>query len=171
MCSAHKPNEIWTTFLTRCTAVIYVHKIKIVGTLVCVFVCLFVCLYLKNRFSDLHQTCHAYSLRPEKKDRGSKLRKSVLSSFPGEGVSCSSETKHDRRTAPRRKLFVSKRRLQKQRPEPRKLYLVRLPTKMISVVRKLSTIEERRQVQSYLFGEEITGTKVTTPKNCPGFES
>jgi hypothetical protein len=46
---------------------------------------------------------------------GSKLRKSVLSSSPGEGGSCSSETKHDRRTAPRPELFVSARRLQEQR--------------------------------------------------------
>jgi hypothetical protein len=43
----------------------------------------------------------------------SKVRESVLSSIP-------SETKHDRRMAPRTKLFLSKRRLQKQRPEPRK---------------------------------------------------
>jgi hypothetical protein len=41
----------------------------------------------------------------------SKLWKSVLSLSPGEGGSCSSETKHDRRTTP--KLFVSKRRTQK----------------------------------------------------------
>jgi hypothetical protein len=53
---------------------------------------------------------------------GSKLRKS-MSSILGEGSSCSSETKHDRRTAPRPKLFVSKRRLQKQRPQRRRTIL------------------------------------------------
>jgi hypothetical protein len=53
----------------------------------------------------------------------SKLRKSVLSSSPGEGGSCSSESKHNRRTAPRPKFFVSKRRLQKQRLQPRKVAL------------------------------------------------
>jgi hypothetical protein len=47
---------------------------------------------------------------------GSKLRKSIMSSISGEGSSCSSENKNDRRTAPRPKLFVSERRLQKQRP-------------------------------------------------------
>jgi hypothetical protein len=47
---------------------------------------------------------------------------------------------------------------------------VRLPVKIVSVARNLSTIEERRQDQS-CFGKEIAGTKVTNPKNCPGFES
>jgi hypothetical protein len=42
---------------------------------------------------------------------------------PGEGGSCSSETKHNRRTAPRPKLFVSERRLQKQRHQTRKIVL------------------------------------------------
>jgi hypothetical protein len=60
---------------------------------------------------------------------GSKLRKSVLRSIPGEYVSCSSETKHDRRMVPRLKLFVSKRRLRKQRPEPRKTVLGSIPSK------------------------------------------
>jgi hypothetical protein len=53
----------------------------------------------------------------------SKLRKSVLSSSPVEGNSCSSETKHNRKTAPRPKLFASKSRLQKQRPQPRQTFL------------------------------------------------
>jgi hypothetical protein len=50
----------------------------------------------------------------------SKLRKSVQSSSPSEGGSCSSETKHNRRTAPRPKLFASTRKLQEQRPQLRK---------------------------------------------------
>jgi hypothetical protein len=38
---------------------------------------------------------------------------------PNEDGFCSSEIKHDRRTAPRPEMFVSARRLQKQRPRPR----------------------------------------------------
>jgi hypothetical protein len=53
----------------------------------------------------------------------SKLRKSVLSSIPAEGVSCSSENKHNRRMAPRQKSIFSKGGSQKQRPEPRKIVL------------------------------------------------
>jgi hypothetical protein len=41
----------------------------------------------------------------------SKLRKSAPGSSPDEGDSCSSETKHNTRMAPRPKMFVSKRRL------------------------------------------------------------
>jgi hypothetical protein len=81
----------------------------------------------------------------------SKLRRIVLSSSPGEGGSCSSETKHDRRTAPKPKLFASKRRLQKERPQPRKTVLGSSASEDGSVSRKLISIEERRQGQSYLF--------------------
>jgi hypothetical protein len=42
---------------------------------------------------------------------------------PGEGGSCRSKTKDDRRMAPKPELFVSKRRLQKQKPQPRKTAL------------------------------------------------
>jgi hypothetical protein len=44
--------------------------------------------------------------------------KTVLGSSPDEDGFCSSETKHDRRTAPRLKLFASARTLHKQRPQP-----------------------------------------------------
>jgi hypothetical protein len=60
-----------------------------------------------------------------------KVRKSILSSSHGEGGFSSSETKHDRTPAPRQKLFVSKRRLQKRRPEPRKTVLGSSPDKDI----------------------------------------
>jgi hypothetical protein len=53
----------------------------------------------------------------------SKLWKSVLSLSTNEGGSCSSETKHDRRMAPRPKLFVLARRSQEQRPQPQKSVL------------------------------------------------
>jgi hypothetical protein len=48
--------------------------------------------------------------------------KIVLSSSLGEGGCCSSETKHDRRKAPRAKLLVSDSRLQKQRSQPQQTY-------------------------------------------------
>jgi hypothetical protein len=47
---------------------------------------------------------------------GSKLRKKCPEFVPSEGGSGNTETKHERRMVPRPKLFVSKRRLQKQRP-------------------------------------------------------
>jgi hypothetical protein len=61
-------------------------------------------------------------LRPGREYIKVKKSGSVFSSIPGEGGSCSSETKHDRRTAPRpKKFFVSKRRLQKKGHNPEKL--------------------------------------------------
>jgi hypothetical protein len=51
------------------------------------------------------------------------MSKSVLGSSLGKGSFCSSEIKHDRRTAPRPKLFSSARRLQEQMPELRKSVL------------------------------------------------
>jgi hypothetical protein len=79
------------------------------------------------------------------------------------------ETKHDRRKSPRTKLFVSTRRLQtKKFHNPEKLSWVRVSVKIVSVARKLSTIEERRKEQNCFLGEEITGTKVTNPKTLLG---
>jgi hypothetical protein len=53
----------------------------------------------------------------------SKLRRTVLGSSPGEGVFCISETKQDRKTAPRPKMFVSASRLQEHRLQLRKSVL------------------------------------------------
>jgi hypothetical protein len=64
----------------------------------------------------------------EENTGGSKLWKSVQSSIPDTDVSCSSETKHGS-MAPRIKLFVSKRRLQKQKSEPRKFVMGSIPSK------------------------------------------
>jgi hypothetical protein len=47
-------------------------------------------------------------------------KKIVLSSSTSEGGPCSSETKNNRRTVLRPKLFISKSRVQKQRPQSRK---------------------------------------------------
>jgi hypothetical protein len=47
------------------------------------------------------------------------------------------------------------RRLQEQRPQPKKTVLVGVPLKMVSVARKLSTTEQRKEQNSF---SEITGT-------------
>jgi hypothetical protein len=91
-----------------------VYKVEIVDMYVCVFICMFA--YSSRRDKPIWTKFDM--IIPwdyEENTEGSKLRKSVLSSIPGEGGPCSSETKHDRRTAPRPKLFVSKKRLQKWR--------------------------------------------------------
>jgi hypothetical protein len=130
---------------------------------VCMYVCMYVHFYLENRYTDLHQTWHTYFLKPERDIGRSKLRKSVLSSSPGEGGPCSSETKHDRRTAPWTKLFVSKRRLLKQRPQPRKPVWGSTPGE--DLARKLGTIEKRRQDQSCLFRRVDYRNKGQNPEN------
>jgi hypothetical protein len=67
-----------------------------------------------------------------------RLRRSVLSSSSAEGGSCSSETKHRKRTTPRPKLFVSSRRLQEQRLQVRKkMSWVRVSINIFSAFRKL----------------------------------
>jgi hypothetical protein len=48
----------------------------------------------------------------------SELQKIVPCWGSGEGGSCGLETKNDRRTMPRPKLFISLRRLQEQMPQP-----------------------------------------------------
>jgi hypothetical protein len=92
--------------------------------------------------------------------------KGVLSSSPGEGCSYSSEIKHDSRTAPRPKLSVSKRRLQKLRPELRKPVLCSSPGEHVSC--SSETKRYRRNASEPKFfcvGEKITGTKVTNPRS------
>jgi hypothetical protein len=78
---------------------------------------------------------------------------------------CSLERKHNRRTAPRPKLFVSTRRLEKKGHNP-ELSWVRVPMKMFSVARKLSTVFRRKERN--FFGENIIGTKVKHPRNVLG---
>jgi hypothetical protein len=79
------------------------------------------------------------------------------------------ETKHDKRTAPKSKLFVSKRRLQKQKSQPRVTLPGSIPGE--DVFCSSETKHDRRTAQKnriVCFGEEITGTKVTNPKTNPG---
>jgi hypothetical protein len=60
---------------------------------------MYVRLQLKNGYIDLHQTWHDYFLTQGVEHRKVENPKSVLSLSLGQGVSCSSETKHDRITA------------------------------------------------------------------------
>jgi hypothetical protein len=66
----------------------------------------------------LGQTRHAYSLRPGKYFIKVKTPKGCPQLSPTKGATCTLETKHDRRTAPRTKLFFSAKRLQEQRQQP-----------------------------------------------------
>jgi hypothetical protein len=59
----------------------------------------------------------------KKFQKGKKLKKIVPSFSSGNSGFCTSETKHDRSTMPRTKLFVSARRLQEQRPQSQKTVL------------------------------------------------
>jgi hypothetical protein len=51
-----------------------------------------------------------------------------------------------------------------------KVSWVRVPLSMVSVARKLSTIEERIQDQSCLFRRGDYRSRDITPKICPGFD-
>jgi hypothetical protein len=68
----------------------------------------------------------------------------VLSSRPSEGGSCSSETKHDIRTAPRPGLLFRRGDYRNKGHNPETLSWVRVPMKIFSVARELSTTEEKK---------------------------
>jgi hypothetical protein len=59
--------------------------------------------------------------------KGKNSEKIVLNSCPGDAVSCSLETKHDRRKAAKVKLFVSERRLQEQSSQSQQTVLGLIP--------------------------------------------
>jgi hypothetical protein len=62
-------------------------------------------------------------------------------SSSGGGGSCSSETKCDRKTRPRPKLFVSAERLHEKRPQPRKVCEVLTLVKAVSLALQLISLE------------------------------
>jgi hypothetical protein len=78
-------------------------------------------------------------------------KKTVLSLSRGESGFCSSKTKHDRRMAPRLKLFVLNRRLQKESIQPQKSVLGLSSSEDFSVAWRLSTLEDLRQSHICLF--------------------
>jgi hypothetical protein len=91
--------------------------------------------------------------------------KTILGSIPGEDGFCTSEIKHGRRSAPRPKLFVSKRRLQKQRPETRETVLGSIAGEYVFCC---SENRHDRRTAPRPKEEDITGTKATTPKTVLG---
>jgi hypothetical protein len=92
----------------------------------CVRVRVYVCMFPYSSRTDIPICTKLGMLMPSDQEETlerSKLRGTVPSSSPGEGGSHSSGSKHNRKTAPRPKLFISVRRLQEQRPQPRKIVL------------------------------------------------
>jgi hypothetical protein len=79
-----------------------------------VCLCVYICT-LRAQRKDM-PICYIASMlissNHEEISERTKLRKSVLGSSSAEGGFRSSETKHDRRTAPRPKLFATAKRLQ-----------------------------------------------------------
>jgi hypothetical protein len=76
-----------------------------------------------QRLGKTKEQCQDYVLHQQGYYRKKGQKQNVLGSSPGEGSFCSSETKHDRRTAPRPKMFLSVVRLQEQKPQPQKIVL------------------------------------------------
>jgi hypothetical protein len=95
----------------------------------CMYVCTLLALERINRFAP-NLVCLFLETKT-KTQEGQNSGINVLSSSPGDGGSCNSETKHDRSTAPRPKLIVLKRRLQELRSLTQKLFWVRVSVKMM----------------------------------------
>jgi hypothetical protein len=106
----------------------------------------------------------------EENSEGSKLRKNVLSSIPSENGSCSSETKHDRRSVPRPKLIFSKGDHRNKGHSTEKVSWVRVLMRTVSVARKLCKIKERRQGKICLFRRRDYRNYAHKNKNCPELE-
>jgi hypothetical protein len=140
---------------------------------VCVRVCIYVCMFVYRSRTDV-QTCTELGTlihwdHKENIER-SKLRKTVLSSSLGEGGSCRSETEHDRRTAPRPKLFVSARRLQELRSQTRKLSWVRVSVKMLGFGIIFSVIfNDTYRSEAF---DKVSGNNIDKKcKNLPNFSA
>jgi hypothetical protein len=90
--------------------------------------------------------------------------KCILHLCPSEAVTCSSETKQDRRMAPRSKLFVSVR-LQEQRPNPEKSVLGLCPSEddFCCLKAKHDNITESRP--KFLFQQGDYSNKEQKPEN------
>jgi hypothetical protein len=69
-----------------------------------------------SMIEERHQGQSCLFQQGDYRNKGHNPKKTVTGSSPGEDSFFSSEIKHDRRKAPRPKLFVLAGRLQKQRP-------------------------------------------------------
>jgi hypothetical protein len=126
--------------------------ISYIKDLNCGYVC--VCMFAYSSRTDKPPCTKLRMLIPWDKEEileRSIFQKNFLSSSPGKGGSCSSETKHDRITAARPKLFVSREYYRNEGYNPEKLSWARVPVKVVSVTRELITIEEQRKEQVCLF--------------------
>jgi hypothetical protein len=59
---------------------------------ICGYIYLFVREKLENVYTDLHRTCHIYSLTPEREHRRTKAPESLVGSVCGEDRDCSLQT-------------------------------------------------------------------------------
>jgi hypothetical protein len=110
-----------------------------------------VCIHLKLRICSLiarkginrfaPNLAHFF-LKTRMRTKTSKLRKSIMSSIPGDGSSRSSRTSHDRRTMNGTQLFASK--ITETKATTPKTVLGSSPDKYCSSSSDVCTIEERR---------------------------
>jgi hypothetical protein len=98
-----------------------------------------------------------------------ELRKNVLGSIPSEDGSCSLDTNHDRRTAPRPKLFCFEEEIIETNATTPKTVLGSSPDEEVLCSSKTQTYEKNGAKAKFVcFGEEIAGIKVTNPKTVMG---
>lgn len=86
------------------------------------------------------------------------------------GDFCSSEAKHDRKTASK-PMFVSARTLRRQGPHPRETAPVWSPGKNVVVACKLSTIEKWRLEENWFFWRRYYRNSRHKPGICHAFVS
>jgi hypothetical protein len=83
------------------------------------------------------------------RNKGRKLKKKTILGSSPDDASCSSETKHDRKTALKPNLFVSAKRVHlKKSHNHDNLSLVRVPVKMVSVI----TVHNSVKANAFAFG-------------------
>jgi hypothetical protein len=105
-----------------------------------VFVCSLLAWERVYRFAT-NLACLFLETRKRTQQRQNSVTR-ILSSSSGQDGSCSFRTKHDRTTVPRPKLFISKRRLQEERPQRQKDCPMFEPwLSMVSIAWKLRAIE------------------------------
>jgi hypothetical protein len=108
-------NRMPLNIQSRCSAHL-IHTCLHIYNIETVYVCVCMCMFAYSLRRDMLICTKIDMLLPRDQKEileRSKLRKIVLSSSSGEGGSCSSETKHDRRMAPRR--------LQEKTPQTRNI--------------------------------------------------
>jgi hypothetical protein len=98
-----------------------------------------------------------------RENRGHYPETTVERSSPGEDCSCSSEPKNDKRIEPGTKLFVLAGDSRNEFHNAEELSWVQAQVRMVSVARKLSTIEQHRE-QTCLLGRDDYTNKGNNPE-------